>query len=46
MYPFTNRLFLNSFIYEDWFMPHTAARLKFPYYWDEQCIQESQKDEL
>ncbi|CAA0393371.1 unnamed protein product [Arabidopsis thaliana] len=37
---------IKIFIYEDWFMPHTAARLKFPYYWDEQCIQESQKDEL
>ncbi|XP_022759713.1 auxin-binding protein T85 [Durio zibethinus] len=34
------------FIYEDWFMPHTAAKLKFPYYWDEQCLQETQKDEL
>ncbi|GKU86668.1 hypothetical protein SLEP1_g1162 [Rubroshorea leprosula] len=35
------------FIYEDWFMPHTAAKLKFPYYWDEQCLQPApQKDEL
>ncbi|XVE77734.1 hypothetical protein DITRI_Ditri13aG0086200 [Diplodiscus trichospermus] len=39
---------IKVFIYEDWFMPHTAAKLKFPYYWDEQCLQEplSQKDEL
>ncbi|KAJ7977460.1 Auxin-binding protein [Quillaja saponaria] len=34
------------FIYEDWFMPHTAARLKYPYYWDEQCFQAPVKDEL
>ncbi|OMO77779.1 Auxin-binding protein [Corchorus capsularis] len=34
------------FIYEDWSMPHTAAKLKFPYYWDEQCFQDDQKDEL
>ncbi|KAI5680342.1 hypothetical protein M9H77_01569 [Catharanthus roseus] len=35
------------FIYDDWFMPHTAARLKFPYYWDEECYQKPQvKDEL
>ncbi|KAL3605032.1 hypothetical protein D5086_005891 [Populus alba] len=34
------------FIYEDWFMPHTAAKLKFPYYWDEQCLLEPLKDEL
>lgn len=33
------------FIYDDWFMPHTAAKLKFPY-WDEQCLQSPQKDEL
>ncbi|KAE8701457.1 Auxin-binding protein 1 [Hibiscus syriacus] len=33
------------FIYEDWSMPHTAAKLKFPYYWDEQCFQEPH-DEL
>ncbi|XP_048625543.1 auxin-binding protein 1-like [Brassica napus] len=37
---------IKVFAYDDWFMPHTAARLKFPYYWDEQCLQESQKDEL
>ncbi|XP_041022596.1 auxin-binding protein T85 [Juglans microcarpa x Juglans regia] len=34
------------FIYEDWFMPHTAARLKFPYYWDEHCFEAPPKDEL
>ena len=34
------------FIYEDWSMPHTAAKLKFPYFWDEQCLQSHQKDEL
>ncbi|KAL9318383.1 hypothetical protein ACSQ67_014900 [Phaseolus vulgaris] len=34
------------FAYEDWSMPHTAAKMKFPYYWDEQCYKESPKDEL
>ncbi|XP_004496067.1 auxin-binding protein T85 [Cicer arietinum] len=34
------------FIYDDWSVPHTAAKLKFPYYWDEQCSQETSKDEL
>ncbi|KAF4382776.1 hypothetical protein G4B88_021559 [Cannabis sativa] len=35
------------FVYEDWSMPHNAAKLKFPYYWDEQCFQSPpQKDEL
>ncbi|XP_047314103.1 auxin-binding protein T85-like [Impatiens glandulifera] len=34
------------FIYDDWFMPHTAARLKFPYYWDKECFQTEIKDEL
>ncbi|CAL5425300.1 unnamed protein product [Camellia sinensis] len=34
------------FMYNDWFMPHTAAKLKFPYYWDEQCFETPQKDEL
>ncbi|MED6198821.1 actin binding protein [Stylosanthes scabra] len=36
------------FIYEDWSMPHSAAKLKFPYYWDEQCYQvpNNKKDEL
>ncbi|KAL4588187.1 hypothetical protein LXL04_001069 [Taraxacum kok-saghyz] len=34
------------FMYDDWLMPHTAAKLKFPYYWDEQCYQTNSKDEL
>ncbi|CAJ2640644.1 unnamed protein product [Trifolium pratense] len=34
------------FIYDDWAMPHSTAKLKFPYYWDEQCSQEPSKDEL
>ncbi|KAG8370695.1 hypothetical protein BUALT_Bualt13G0010100 [Buddleja alternifolia] len=35
------------FIYDDWNVPHTAAKLKFPYYWDERCYQTSPtKDEL
>ncbi|XP_074585083.1 auxin-binding protein 1 [Curcuma longa] len=32
------------FIYEDWDMPHTAAKLKFPFDWDEECFHV--KDEL
>ncbi|XP_050236071.1 auxin-binding protein T85 isoform X2 [Mercurialis annua] len=36
------------FMYDDWSMPHVAAKLKFPYYWDEQCLQVQApvKDEL
>ncbi|KAL2238905.1 UNVERIFIED_CONTAM: Auxin-binding protein T92 [Sesamum indicum] len=35
------------FIYDDWFMPHTAAKLKFPIFWDEKCYQtRATKDEL
>lgn len=34
------------FTYDNWFMPHTAAKLKFPYYWDEECLRPPQKDEL
>ncbi|KAL9239210.1 hypothetical protein vseg_013550 [Gypsophila vaccaria] len=34
------------FIYEDWLMPHTAAKLKYPYYWDEHCFDSEVKDEL
>ncbi|XP_021747492.1 auxin-binding protein T85-like isoform X2 [Chenopodium quinoa] len=37
------------FMYEDWSMPHTAARLKFPFYWDEHCFESFNspvKDEL
>ncbi|TVU49991.1 hypothetical protein EJB05_01340 [Eragrostis curvula] len=33
------------FIYNDWSMPHTAAKLKFPSYWDEDCLP-APKDEL
>ncbi|KAK8718051.1 hypothetical protein V6N13_045299 [Hibiscus sabdariffa] len=34
------------FIYSDWSMPHTAAKLKFPIFWDEQCFEEPLHDEL
>ncbi|XP_076915085.1 auxin-binding protein T85-like [Bidens hawaiensis] len=34
------------FIYDEWQMPHTAAKLKFPYYWDEGLYQSTVKDEL
>nr|XP_023872382.1 auxin-binding protein T85 [Quercus suber] len=37
---------IKVFIYEDWSMPHTAAKLKYPYYWDEHCFQSPLKDEL
>ncbi|KMZ63797.1 Auxin-binding protein 1 [Zostera marina] len=37
---------IKVFIYDDWSMPHTAARLKYPYYWDEECFQYNAKDEL
>ncbi|CAM0949904.1 unnamed protein product [Alopecurus aequalis] len=33
------------FLYDDWSMPHTAAKLKFPFLWDEDCLSEP-KDEL
>uniref|UniRef100_A0A453K1D1 Uncharacterized protein n=1 Tax=Aegilops tauschii subsp. strangulata TaxID=200361 RepID=A0A453K1D1_AEGTS len=33
------------FLYEDWSMPHTAAKLKFPFVWDEDCL-DAPKDEL
>ncbi|XP_068662960.1 auxin-binding protein T92 [Aristolochia californica] len=36
---------IKVFIYDDWSMPHTAAKLKFPYYWDKECYHVS-KDEL
>ncbi|XP_062204744.1 auxin-binding protein 4-like [Phragmites australis] len=36
---------IKIFIYDDWSMPHTAAKLKFPYYWDEDCLPVP-KDEL
>ncbi|KAK2990535.1 hypothetical protein RJ640_019815, partial [Escallonia rubra] len=35
------------FTYEDWTMPHTAAKLRFPYYWDKECYHQTLlKDEL
>ncbi|CAN6482637.1 unnamed protein product [Victoria cruziana] len=37
------------FMYQDWTMPHIAAKLKYPYYWDEECLQtpsNDHKDEL
>ncbi|GFP97872.1 auxin-binding protein t92 [Phtheirospermum japonicum] len=39
---------MKVFIYDDWSMPHTAAKLKFPFVWDERCYQSSSpvKDEL
>ncbi|XP_073008370.1 auxin-binding protein 1-like [Typha latifolia] len=33
------------FIYDDWNMPHTAAKLKYPIFWDEECLHAA-KDEL
>ncbi|ONK55363.1 uncharacterized protein A4U43_UnF4240 [Asparagus officinalis] len=36
---------VKAFIYDDWNVPHTAAKLKFPYYWDEECYN-APKDEL
>ncbi|KAL6505095.1 actin binding protein [Orobanche gracilis] len=38
---------MKVFIYEDWSVPHTAAKLKFPFLWDERCYQSpAVKDEL
>ncbi|XVF32646.1 hypothetical protein REPUB_Repub17cG0100300 [Reevesia pubescens] len=37
---------MKTFVYQDWSMPHSAARLLFPLPWDEQCLQSPQKDEL
>ncbi|XP_076917815.1 auxin-binding protein T85-like [Bidens hawaiensis] len=34
------------FMYDDWLTPHTAAKLKFPFPWDEECYQKTIKDEL
>ncbi|RLM99625.1 hypothetical protein C2845_PM06G30160 [Panicum miliaceum] len=33
------------FLYDDWSMPHTAAKLKFLFIWDEDCLP-APKDEL
>ncbi|CAL9016886.1 unnamed protein product [Prunus brigantina] len=40
--------FSHSSYFLHWFMPHTAAKLKFPYYWDEECLEVElpPKDEL
>ncbi|XP_042471209.1 auxin-binding protein 1-like [Zingiber officinale] len=35
---------IKVFMYDDWDMPHTAAKLKFPFFWDEECFHA--KDEL
>nr|XP_043611081.1 auxin-binding protein T85-like [Erigeron canadensis] len=37
---------IKIFMYDDWHMPHTAAKLKFPFFWDEECYQKTVKDEL
>uniref|UniRef100_A0A7N0T643 Uncharacterized protein n=1 Tax=Kalanchoe fedtschenkoi TaxID=63787 RepID=A0A7N0T643_KALFE len=38
---------MKLFIYDDWSMPHTAAKLMFPAFWDEECLkEESIKEEL
>ncbi|KAF9607151.1 hypothetical protein IFM89_032373 [Coptis chinensis] len=35
------------FMYKDWSMPHTAAKMKYPFFWDEECFHSPQlKDEL
>ncbi|KAG9457471.1 hypothetical protein H6P81_001979 [Aristolochia fimbriata] len=36
---------IKVFLYDDWVMPHTAAKMRFPYYWDEECYH-FPKDEL
>ncbi|CAA0828140.1 Auxin-binding protein 1 [Striga hermonthica] len=38
---------MKVFLYDDWSMPHTAAKLKFPFVWDEKCYKTPPaKDEL
>ncbi|KAL8054934.1 hypothetical protein ABFX02_04G024500 [Erythranthe guttata] len=39
---------MKVFIYDDWSMPHSAAKLKFPLFWDEKCYHQTPpaKDEL
>ncbi|KAL9168578.1 hypothetical protein ABFS82_04G023800 [Erythranthe guttata] len=39
---------MKAFIYDDWSMPHSAAKLKFPLFWDEKCYHQAPpaKDEL
>uniref|UniRef100_A0A0E0JB47 Uncharacterized protein n=1 Tax=Oryza nivara TaxID=4536 RepID=A0A0E0JB47_ORYNI len=36
---------IKVFFYDDWNMPHTAAKLQFPIFWDEECLT-APKDEL
>ncbi|CDP18622.1 unnamed protein product [Coffea canephora] len=39
--------FWRRFTYDDWFMPHTAAKLLFPIFWDAVCYQTPlERDEL
>eukprot|EP00252_Welwitschia_mirabilis_P007006 TRINITY_DN18000_c0_g1_i1.p1 TRINITY_DN18000_c0_g1~~TRINITY_DN18000_c0_g1_i1.p1 ORF type:complete len:193 (-),score=34.94 TRINITY_DN18000_c0_g1_i1:194-772(-) len=33
------------FIYNDWFTPHAAAKLKFPYFWDSDYLKTNVKDD-
>ncbi|KAL3572479.1 hypothetical protein D5086_026383 [Populus alba] len=42
----TSRPPFKVFIYEDWFQPRTAEKLKLPVFWDDQCLQAPPKDEL
>ncbi|XP_042067597.1 auxin-binding protein T85-like [Salvia splendens] len=38
---------MKLFVYDDWFMPHIAAKLLFPIFWDEESYQTPQvNDEL
>lgn len=34
---------IKVFVYKDWYTPHTAAVLKFPYPWDAICLENQQK---
>uniref|UniRef100_A0A0D6R8D4 Auxin-binding protein 1 n=1 Tax=Araucaria cunninghamii TaxID=56994 RepID=A0A0D6R8D4_ARACU len=36
---------IKVFIYNDWFTPHVAAKLKYPYFWDVECLKTSFKDD-
>lgn len=35
---------IKVFVYKDWFTPHTAAVLKFPYPWDAMCLKNEVKN--
>ncbi|KAK6940876.1 Auxin-binding protein [Dillenia turbinata] len=37
---------IRAFVYEDWFMPHAAAKLAFPIPWDARCLEAPFKYEL